>query len=264
VANRIAKGHFWLNGKAYQLAVNNGPNHLHGGLKGFDKQVWKAMPTEDGGVAFSLHDPAGSNGYPGDLDVTVIYRLTDDNEMRIQYMATADAATPINLTNHAYFNLGTPVSGSIEDHILQIFADHYTPVDDTLIPTGRVAAVQGTPYDFRKPHAIGYDMPEEGYDHNWVLNGPEGDFKHVAHVEDPQTGRVMDIYSDQPGVQFYTGNFLDGTLTGKGGVKYQKRGAFCLETQHFPDSINHANFPSVVLKPGEVFRSVTVHRFSVD
>lgn len=257
VGNRIAKGQFWLNGKKYQLAINNGPNHLHGGLKAFDKMVWKAMPTEDG-VAFSLHDPDGSNGYPGNLDVTVIYTLTDDDELRIEYMATSDAPTPLNLTNHAYFNLGTPASGTVEDHVVQLFADHYTPVDDTLIPTGRIAAVRETPYDFRKPRPIG----STDYDHNWVLRGPTDDFKPVARVWDPQSGRVLEIFSDQPGVQFYTGNFLDGTLTGKDGVAYPRHGAFCLETQHFPDSVNHANFPSVILEPGEVYRTVTVHRFS--
>ena len=252
VANRIAKGKLRLNGKDYPLAINNGPNHLHGGLKAFDKQVWKAMPTEKG-VAFSLHDPDGSNGYPGNLDVTVEYSLNEDDELRIEYMASCDQACPINLTNHAYFNLGGPV----ENDCLQLFADQYTPVDDTLIPTGRLLSVRDTPFDFRKARRIGdYD-----YDHNWVVRGPERDFRPVARVCDPSSGRVMEVFSDQPGVQLYTGNFLDGSITGKGGAKYEKHGAFCLETQHFPDAVHHGNFPDVILLPGQVFRSVTVYRF---
>lgn len=256
VGNRIARGKLWLDGNTYQLATNNGPNHLHGGLNAFDKQVWKAMPTEDG-VAFSLRDPDGSNGYPGNLDVTVIYTLTEDDELRIEYMASTDRKTVVNLTNHAYFNLAG--EGDIEGHRLRLFADRYTPVDETLIPTGQILAVRDTPFDFRKPRPIGsFD-----YDHNFVLNGPERDFKQAAHVYDPRSGRVLDIFTDQPGLQFYSGNFLDGSLSGKG-RKYERHGAFCLETQHFPDAVHHANFPSIVLDPGEVYRTVTVHRFSVD
>ncbi len=268
VGNRIARGRFTLDGKTYQLAVNNGPNHLHGGLEGFDKVVWKAEPLEDNAVKFTYTDPDGSNGYPGTVSATVVYTLTEQDELRIDYTATTDQATPINLTNHAYFNLGTAASGTILDHQLQIFADRFTPVDDTLIPTGVIAAVRDTPMDFTRPRTIGSRISQvganpTGYDHNYVLNGPQGDFKKVARVRDPQSGRRLEILSDQPGVQFYTGNFLDGSLKGKDGVVYQKNYGFCLETQHFPDSVHHGNFPSIILRPGQTYRTSTVHRFSV-
>lgn len=268
VGNRIARGRFRLDGKTYQLAVNNGPNHLHGGLKGFDKVVWRAEPVGENSVRFTSTDPDGSNGYPGTVETTVTYTLTEDDELRIDYTATTDQATPINLTNHAYFNLGTPASGTVLDHRLRLFADRFTPVDDTLIPTGRIVAVVGTPMDFTRARPIGSRIEQvgkdpTGYDHNYVVNGQEGDFKPVARVVDPQTGRQLEIFSDQPGVQFYSGNFLDGTIKGKDGIVYRKHHGFCLETQHFPDSVNHANFPSVILRPGRTYRTSTVHRFSV-
>jgi len=256
VANRIAKGRFELDGKRYELAVNNGPNHLHGGLKGYDKVVWSARRLTPQSLELTYSDPAGANGYPGKVDVTVVYTLTDENELRIDYSARSDARTPINLTNHAYFNLGG--GPDVLGHVLQLHADRYTPVDDTLIPTGEVLAVSGTDMDFTRPRPIGHG----GYDHNFVVNGEAGKLRPVARVEEPGSGRVMEIFSDQPGVQFYSGNFLDGTLRGKGGKSYPLHGGFCLETQHFPDSVNHPEFPSVILAPGETFRSTTVHRFS--
>jgi aldose 1-epimerase len=270
VGNRIAKGKFTLDGKEYTLATNNGPNHLHGGKVGFDQKVWKAEPmpnAKDGpAVKFTTRSPDMEEGYPGNLDVSVVYTLTQNDEVRIDYEAKTDKATPINLTNHAYFNLHTPANGTILDHLMLINADNYTPVDDTLIPTGQIAPVKGTPFDFTKAKAIGKDIAQttgnpNGYDHNFVLNG--SGMKVCAKVMDPETGRTMEIQTDQPGVQFYTGNFLDGSFKGKGGVTYKKNFAFCLETQHFPDSINHENFPSSVLKPGETYKTTTVHKFGV-
>lgn len=256
VANRIAKGRFELDGKQSTLAVNNGPNHLHGGLKGYDKVVWTPRRLSPQSLELTYSDPAGANGYPGKVDVMVVYTLTDENELRLDYTARSDARTPINLTNHAYFNLGG--GQDILGHILQLFADRYTPVDDTLIPTGEILEVAGTDMDFTRPRPIG----KGGYDHNFVVNGPAGKLRPVARVEEPTSGRVMEIFSDQPGVQFYSGNFLDGTLQGKGGKRYELNGGFCLETQHFPDSVHHPHFPSVILNPGETFKSTTVHRFS--
>lgn len=268
VANRIAKGKFTLDGKEYTLAVNNGPNSLHGGLKGFDKQVWKASiikSPEGPSVRFKYHSPDGEEGYPGDLDVTVEYTLTSKNAIVIDYTAKADKATPVNLTNHTYFNLKG--SGEVLGYDMMINADKYTPVDDTLIPTGQIAPVKGTPLDFTFSHPIGEHMKElggepNGYDHNYIITGGGKSLTLAARAYDPSSGRVVEMSTTEPGVQFYTANFLDGTLTGKGGFTYQIHDAFCLEAQHYPDSINHPNFPTVVLKPGKVYHQRTEYAFS--
>jgi aldose 1-epimerase len=270
VANRIAKGQFTLNGVMYSLAVNNGPNHLHGGIKGIDKAVWKAEPmeTKNGpAVKFTHTSPDKEEGYPGKLDISVTYTLTNYDELKLDYKAKTDKATPVNLTHHSYFNLGTPASGDVLDHILMINADRFTPVDATLIPTGELLPVKGTAMDFTTPMAIGSRIkdkpaPDGGYDHNYVLNGKAGELALAARVIDPQTGRTMEIWTTEPGVQFYTGNFLDN-VKGKNGVVYKKHGGFCLETQHFPDSPNHPNFPSITLEPGQTYSQVTVHKFYV-
>jgi aldose 1-epimerase len=270
VANRIAGGKFTLNGVEYKLVTNNGPNHLHGGTKGIDKFVWtaEAMPSSDGpAVKFTHHNPDMHEGYPGNLDIVVTYTLTNKDELKIDYKAKTDKATPVNLTHHSYFNLGTPASGSILDHIMFINADRFTPVDSTLIPTGELAPVKGTGMDFTTPMTIGsrinqQPLPGGGYDHNYVLNGKLGENKLAARITDPQTGRTMEIWTTEPGIQFYTGNFLDG-VKGKGGVSCQKNAGFCLEAQHYPDSVNHPNFPTVILQPGETYSQVTVHKFYV-
>jgi aldose 1-epimerase len=268
VGNRIAKGKFELKGQTYTLAQNNGPNHLHGGLKGFDKVVWKAQVVKakkGAAVRFTYVSPNGEEGYPGKLTATVTYTLTDANELRLDYTAKTDKATPVNLTNHSYWNLAG--SGNILDHLLTLNADCYTPVDDTLIPTGQIAPVKGTPMDFTQPTAIGarlldLDGSPRGYDHNFVLNGRGKAQKLAASLFDPGSGRVLEIYTDQPGVQFYSGNFLDGTLKGKKGQVYHQYYGLCLETQHFPDSVNHPNFPSTILKRCKTYKSTTIHRFS--
>ena len=272
--NRIAKAHFTLDGKGYTLAANNGPNALHGGLRGFDKVVWHAEPFKKDssvGVVLTYTSPDGDQGYPGTLAASVTYTLTDGNELVMAFHATTDKATPVNLTQHTYFNLAGAGKGDILGHILTLAADRMTPVDSTLIPNGTIAPVAGTPFDFRTASAIGarIDAPDAqiknggGYDHNFVLNRSGPELTHFAHVVEPTTGRTLDVSTTEPGVQFYTGNFLDGTNVGKGGVPYRKRYGFCLETQHFPDSPNHANFPSTVLRPGVVYSSQTVFAFSV-
>ena len=291
--NRIAKGRFTLDGKTYSLATNNGVNHLHGGVKGFDKVVWNAEPFErDGtvGIVYSHTSPDGDEGYPGTLNAHVTYTLSSTNALTVDYDATTDKPTPINLTQHSYFNLAGDGSGDILGHQLTLDADRFTPVDDTLIPTGELAPVAGTPFDFRQPMSvgarIGADHPQlkagNGYDHNFVLNKTSGGSKgpasrtdgsggsatptqpeHAARVVDPKSGRTLDVSTTQPGVQFYSGNFLDGRVTGKSGHVYARRSGLCLETQHFPDSPNHPDFPSTILRPGERFQSRTVFAFGV-
>ncbi len=267
--NRIAKGRFKLDGKEYTLATNNGPNSLHGGNKGFDKRVWDVKDSGADSVTFHYLSPDGEEGYPGNLNVTVKYTLNDNNELRIDYEATTDKPTVLNTTNHTYFNLAGEGSGDVLKQIAWINADKFTPVDATLIPTGELKPVAGTPFDFVKPTPIGARIKEKdqqleygrGYDHNFVLNDP-GKLRVVARVSDPHSNRMVIVSTDQPGLQFYTGNFLDGTIKGKSGKPYGFRGAFCLETQHFPDSPNHANFPSTELKPGQTFRSTTIFRIT--
>lgn len=271
--NRIAKGRFTLDGHAYPLAVNNGPNALHGGLRGFDKLVWQPeLVRSDSSVAvsFTLVSPDGDEGYPGTLTASVTYTLMRDrNDIVVDYEGTSDKATPVNLTNHSYFNLAG--TGDILGHQLTLSADSMTPVDATLIPTGKITPVSGTPFDFRTPMAIGarIDATDEqirnggGYDHNFVINRAAPGLVHAAHVVEPTTGRTLDVSTTEPGVQFYSGNFLDGTITGKGGQVYARRNGFCLETQHYPDSPNHANFPSTILRPGSHYRSRTVFAFGV-
>jgi len=269
VANRIANGRFTLEGNDYTLARNNGPNHLHGGLKGFDKKVWssKIVPAGpcEASVEFRCFSADGEEGYPGNLTTAAVYTLTDGNELRIDYRATTDKATPVNLTNHSYFNLAG--SGDVLGHELQIAADHFTPVDDGLIPTGEIRSVSGTALDFTRPQAIGAraartGLKTPGYDHNYVLNSGGRTLALAATVYEPEYGRVMEVFTTEPGIQLYTGNNLDGSITGLGGVIYPRHSGFCLETQHFPDSINQPNFPSVVLRPGETFASTTVYQFS--
>lgn len=270
VANRIAKGKFSLDGKDYTLAVNNPPNALHGGIKGFNRVVWKAEPVQsaDGpSVRMTYVSPDGDEGYPGTLTTSVTFTVTAKDELRIEYKATTDKATPINLSNHTYFNLGGKTDASILDHELTLAASHYTPVDDTLIPTGEIAPVAGTPVDFTKPTAIGARIAAMkgepgGYDHNFALDSKTGALAFGARVHDPKTGRVLEMTTTEPGVQFYSGNFLDGTNVGKGGRVYKKHHGLCLEAQHFPDSIHHANFPNAVLKPGETYTETTVYKFS--
>ncbi len=264
--NRIAKGKFKLNGAEYTLARNNGENALHGGLKGFDKKVWTAKPSGNS-LELRYVSKDGEEGYPGTLSATVRYTLTNENELRIDYTATTDKATVLNLTNHSYFNLAG--AGDILGHQLTINADRFTPVDAGLIPTGELRPVAGTPFDFRKPHAIGERINNndeqlklgKGYDHNFVLNGAAGTLRLAARATDPSSGRVLEVLTTEPGLQFYTGNFLDGSVKGKGGRAYAFRNGFCLETQHFPDSPNKPSFPTVVLKPGQTFRSTTVFKF---
>ncbi len=269
VANRIAKGKFTLNGKAYKVAVNNGPNHLHGGLVGFDKRVWTATPlaTSVGPkVKFHYVSKDGEEGYPGNLSVDVTYTLTNDNAVNIEYIATTDKDTIVNLTNHSYFNLAG--DGEILGHIMQFASDKYTPVDDTSIPTGEIKSVKGTPFDFTTPMVIGKHIDEipgnpGGYDHNMIIRAGRTRPAFAARVLEPISGRAMEMYTTEPGVQFYTGNYMDGSLTGKNGVVYQKQSAFCLEAQHYPDAVNHKNFQSVVLKPGQTYRQTTIYQFSL-
>ena len=267
--NRIGAGKFMLDGVEHKLAVKNGSNHMHGGVKGFDTVVWKIEETKAAGddaiLKLGYLSKDGEEGYPGNLKCTVTYTLTAGNELKMRYEATTDKATVLNLTNHSYWNLAGQGTGDILGHELMLNADRYTPVDEGLIPTGELKSVKDTPMDFTKAMTIGSRIKQVdigGYDHNFVLNGETGQMKLCANVYEPVSGRVMEIRTTEPGVQFYTGNFLDGTLTGKGGKVYQKHYAFCLETQHFPDSPNKPDFPSVVLKPGEKYDITTVHKFS--
>jgi aldose 1-epimerase len=270
--NRIAGGRFSLDGKTYALVTNNGPNHLHGGTRGFDKVLWKAEPFErpgEAGIVFTRRSPDGEEGYPGNLDVRVTYALNDRNELSFEYFATTDKPTIVNLTQHSYFNLAGDGKRDILGHELVIEADRFTPVDQTLIPTGVLAPVAGTPFDFRKPTAIGARIAADheqlrhggGYDHNYVLNRRRDGLAPAARVYEPTTGRTMDVATTEPGLQFYSGNFLDGSIKGKGGHAYARRYGFCLETQHYPDSPNKPDFPSTVVRPGTEYRSKTVLTF---
>lgn len=265
-ANRIARGHFTLNGKEYALETNNPPNHLHGGSHGFDKALWSARTVSSGegpSVEFSRTSPNGEAGYPGTLKVRVVYTLTDRDELKIDYYATTDQDTPVNLTNHSYFNLNGEGSGDILDHIVQINADRYTPTDSTQIPTGKLASVHGTPLDFTKPTPVGARIAQltatGGYDHNFVLNGTG--LRLAARVYAPKSGRVMEMRTTEPGVQFYTTNSASG-LRGPHGTEYGLHAALCLEAQHYPDSPNHPEFPSTILHPGDTYRQTTIYRFS--
>ena len=274
--NRIARGRFTLDGKTYKLAVNNGPNALHGGIKGFDKVVWAAKEFKsDSGVGLVLThtSPDGDEGYPGTLRAKVTYTLTDHDELAIDYEATTDKATPVNLTNHTYWNLAGDGTRDILGHVLTLESSAIVPVDSTLIPTGKLMPVAGTPFDFRTPTAIGKRIEDahqqirygKGYDHTWVLDGARQDgLAHAAHVAEPTTGRTLDIYTTEPGVQFYTGNFLDGTAVGKRGRAYKFRYGLALETHHYPDSPNQPSFPSTILRPGETYRTRTVYRFGTE
>lgn len=271
-ANRINRGQFSLDGVGYQLALRGGIHALHGGPEGFDKQAWRGTWVEQGrSVRFAYRSVAGEGGFPGTCDVEVSYRLTDDNTLAVAYAATTDAPTPINLSQHVYFNLAGHDAGDIGAHELQLEADHFTPVDDSLVPTGEVRSVEGTPFDFRRARAIGsrIDMPDPqlqvagGYDHNYVLRSAKDEGLTAARVVEPTSGRTLVVETSEPGVQFYTGNSLDGSQVGKSGRPYGRRAGFCLETQHFPDSPNHAAFPDTILRPGVTFRSETRFRFGV-
>ena len=275
VANRIARGRFVLDGKTYTLAINDGPNHLHGGLKGFDKVLWQATPLQGAALKFAYTSPDGEEGYPGTLAVEITMSLTDVDELRIDYSAVTDKPTPVNLTNHSYFNLAG--QGDVLGHELMLAADYYTPADAELIPTGQIAPVRGTPLDFTTAQPIGSRFSQLrsgpiGYDSNFVLNGGKsvGFAGHLpgsgrvihARVCESGSGRVMELSTTEPGVQLYTANFLDSSLTGKGGVVYRRHAAVCLEAQHFPDSVNRPKFPSIILRPGQTYRQTTVYRFT--
>jgi aldose 1-epimerase len=269
-ANRIAQGRIHLDGIEYRLDRNNGPNSIHGGAGGFDKRVWTPRELPDG-LELQYRSNDGEGGFPGNLTVTATYHLTDANELRVDYGATTDRNTVINLTSHSYFNLKGAGSGDILGHLVALHADRFTPVDSVLIPTGELRAVAGTPFDFRKPLAIGARIGQDdeqlrlgnGYDHNWVLSRHGNGLALAARVEEPESGRILEVHTTEPGIQFYTANFLDGTIRGKGGQTYARRSALCLETQHFPDSPNHQNFPSTTLKPGDRFQSTTIYRFLI-
>jgi aldose 1-epimerase len=270
--NRIAKGRFKLNGSAYSLATNNGDNHLHGGLKGFDKAVWAAHPVNGDAPALKLTylSKDGEEGFPGNLSVTALYTLTNDNALRLDLTASTDKLTICNLTNHSYFNFRG--NGKVLDHIVQIAAEKFTPTDAALIPTGELRSVTGTPFDFRRPTTIGARINSDegqiratkGYDQNWVFDKPERQLGLVARVWDKASGRCMEVWTTEPAMQFYTGNFLNGDLAGKGGQKYEPRDGFCMEPQHFPDSPNQPHFPSVELKPGQTYQNTIIYKFSTE
>jgi len=264
-ANRIANAKFTLDGKTYMLAANNNGNSLHGGIKGFDKVIWNAEPLGDTSVKLTYFSKDGEEGYPGNLQAEVIYTLTADNALKIEYTATTDKATPVNLTNHCYFNLSGGTDSTILDHELMLKADKYTKVNENLIPTGENPPVSGTPMDFTSAKKVGRDIAQVpgGYDHNWVLNKSGNDLELAATLYHAASGRFMEVFTTEPGVQFYSGNFLDGTLKGRDGINYVKHAGLCLETQHFPDSPNQPAFPNTILKPGEKYHQVTIYKFSV-
>ncbi len=272
VANRIANAKFTLDGHEYKLAANNGTHSLHGGKKGFDKHLWHAEAVDakhGAAVRLTRTSADGEEGYPGNLKVAVTYTLTDKDELRIDYEATTDKATPVNLTNHSYFNLAGHASGTVLDQEMMIAAEKYTPGSDTLVPTGKIEPVKGTPFDFTKPTVIGARFKElkgepSGYDLNYVLDAHGKLTELAARARDPKSGRVMEMYTTEPGVQFYTSNFLDGKQKAKGGGTYPQHAAFCLEAQHYPDSVHHENFPSIVLKPGDTYRQTTIYKFSAE
>ncbi|HPD26560.1 MAG TPA: aldose epimerase family protein, partial [Candidatus Marinimicrobia bacterium] len=269
--NRIAGGKFSLDGKVYQLNLNDGPNHLHGGPKGFFKVIWDIEQLDSQSVRLTYVSPDGEKGYPGEVKISVVYTITDDDALRIDYYGTTDRPTILNPTSHCYFNLSGSPKNTILDHELMLNADFFTPIDEFSIPTGEIRPVVGTPLDFRVPKPIGRDIAAEdeqikfgkGYDHNWVINGMPGQVRLAATVYESKSGRLMECLTDQAGLQFYSGNFLDGSLIGKGGIRYNYRCALCLEAQAFPDSPNKPHFPSVVLRPGEEYRQTTIYRFSV-
>ncbi|HPA99366.1 MAG TPA: aldose epimerase family protein, partial [Candidatus Marinimicrobia bacterium] len=269
--NRIAGGKFSLDGKVYQLNLNDGPNHLHGGPKGFFKVIWDIEQLDSQSVRLTYVSPDGEEGYPGEVKISVVYTITDDDALRIDYYGTTDRPTILNPTSHCYFNLSGSPKNTILDHELMLNADFFTPIDEFSIPTGEIRPVAGTPLDFREPKPIGRDINAEdeqikfgkGYDHNWVINGKPGQVRLAATVYESKSGRLMECLTDQAGLQFYSGNFLDGSLIGKGGIRYNYRCALCLEAQAFPDSPNKPHFPSVVLRPGEEYRQTTIYRFSV-
>ena len=271
-ANRVANGKFTLNGKEYHLAINNGPNNLHGGVKGFNSVVWNAKQIDNQTLELTYLAKDGEEGFPGNLQVTIIYKLTDGNALEIEFKAVTDQTTIVNLTNHSYFNLSGEGDSYIGDHLLQINADTYLPTSDVAIPLGKPEEVEGTPFDFRSLHTIGERIDEDdtqlqygnGYDHNFIISRINGELMFAARAISPQTGIVMEIYTTEPGIQLYTGNYLEGNFEGKNGHKYPKRSAFCLETQHYPDSINHPDYPTTVLEPGEEFNSRTIFQFLIN
>ncbi len=272
--NRIAKGRFELDGIPYQLPINNNENHLHGGPDGFHNQVWEVVSADENAIVMTYLSKDGEMGYPGNLSVEVTYAINDKNELRIAYKATTDQATPINLTNHAFFNLAGAAQGSINDHLLMLNADHFIPVDEELIPLGEIQSVEGSPFDFRIAKTIGQDLNQQasdtqlsrggGYDHNFVLNKDiQGDLSLAAKVIDPKSKRQMEVYTEEPGIQFYGGNFMDGSDVGKYGNPFDYRGSFALETQHYPDSPNQPAFPNTILQPGETYQTQTIYKFSI-
>ena len=274
VGNRIAKGKFTLDSKTYSLPINNNENHLHGGPEGFNNQVWEVKAVDQSSISMNYFSKDGEMGYPGNLEVQVKYSLNNKNELLISYKATTDKSTPVNLTNHAFFNLAGEASGTINDHLLKLNADHFTPVDETLIPLDENRSVEGTPFDFRIPKTIGRDLNQQntntqmnyggGYDHNFVLNKEnEREMSLAGYVIDPKTGRRMDIFTEEPGIQFYGGNFMDGSDIGKYGKKFLYRESFALETQHFPDSPNQPSFPNIILLPGDTYQTKSIYKFSV-